>query len=90
MIIKALLDLLYGVFFLLTAPINIPQLPQQAVSSITAITQYLVTGISIIGCYVDIQYLWSLFLLVIAVDVGIGVYKFVMFIIRKIPFFGIK
>lgn len=90
MIIKALLDLLYGVFALLTTPINIPELPEQAISSISAVTQYLITGISIIGVYVDIQYLWTLFLLVISVDVGIGVYKFVMFIIRKIPMLGIK
>lgn len=90
MIIKALLDLLFGVFSVLTLPINIPPLPDTAFSAITNVTQYIVTGVAILGCYVDISYLWILFMLVISIDIGIGVYRFVMYIIRKIPFFGIK
>lgn len=90
MIIKALLDLLYGVFALLTVPINIPDLPAEVIQSVTSVSQYIVTGMAIIGAYVDINYLWTLFLLLIGIDIGIGVYKFVMYILRKIPFFGIK
>lgn len=90
MIIKALLDLLYGVFALLTAPINIPGLPDQAFQAVSNVTKYMLTGFAIVGAYVDINYLWTLFKLILAVDIGIGLYKFVMFIIRKIPFFGIS
>lgn len=90
MIIKALLDLLYGVFAVLTLPINIPALPDGAIAAITNVTQYIVTGVAILGTYVDISYLWTLFMLVISIDIGIGVYRFVMYILRKIPFFGIK
>ena len=90
MIIQALLDLLYGVFALLTTPISIPTLPSEVTTIIASIMSYLNTGLAIMNCYFDVTYLWNLFMLVGSVDVGIGVYKFVMYILRKIPFFGIK
>lgn len=90
MIIYLLLELIYNLFSILTLPINIPSLPDSITSIMNQFASYLSTGIAIIGNYFDVGYLLVLFGLVISIDVGISLYKFVMYIIRKIPMMNIK
>ena len=90
MIIQALLDLVYGVFYLLTTPINIPSLPDGVTSAIQTAVDYMASGAGLIANWTHLPYLLTLLGLVLAVDVGVMLYNFVMFILRKIPFFGIK
>lgn len=90
MIITALLDLIYGLFYTLTLPIAILPLPSEANQVFAQFSQYLRAGIRILGTYLHLPYLWTLFELVVAVELGIGVYRLVMFVIRKIPMLGIK
>lgn len=90
MIIKLLLDLIYGVFYLLTAPINIPSLPSDVHSVLNTIIEYCGTGIAILSNYCHLGYLLTLFGIIIAVDVGIGIYHIVMFVIKKIPMLSIS
>ena len=40
--------------------------------------------------YTDITYLFTLMSIIIAVDVGISIYKIVMWALRKIPMLGIE
>lgn len=90
MIIQALLDLIYSFFALLTAPIDIPDLPASVHSVLTTATEYIVMGAGILARFCNYQYLMVLFGLVLAVDIGINLYKFVMWIIKKIPFLGMQ
>lgn len=90
MIIKALLDLFYQFVSLLTKPINIPQLSDEVISTFNTFTDYLVSGVHILANYTHIQYLMILLGIVIAVDVGVALFEFVMFILKKIPFIGIS
>lgn len=90
MIIKALLDLIYSVFSLLTAPISIPGMPDEVKEFVATALDYIGTGIALLGNFTDIQYLLILFGITIAVDVGILLYKLVMWVIRKIPMLGIE
>lgn len=90
MIIKLILDVLYAVFSLLTAPINIPSLPDGVSEVISQYLEYLSAGFSILSCYVNMTYLLSLFGIVLLVDIGLFLYKFVMWILRKIPMLGIS
>lgn len=90
MIVKALMNLLYNVFSLLTSPIKIPGMPEQVRTVLATLTDYIATGIAIASNYFDLNYLFMLFGIVVAVDAGILIYKFVMWILKKIPMLGIE
>lgn len=90
MIIELLLEALYGVFNVLTLPINIPPVPEEAMEYITQFFDYLVMGAGILANYTPFGYLMALFGVIIAVDVGLMLYHFVMWIIRKIPLAGMS
>lgn len=90
MIIEALLNVVYAILSLLTAPINIPSLPEGVQTFIQEAIQYIRMGIALLANWTDLDYLLVLFGLVVAVDVGLLVYKAVMWFLRKIPMLGIK
>lgn len=90
MIIETLLNLIYNVFSVLTLPINIPSLPEEIHSFIQTALEYISTGVSLLANYTHIEYLLIMFGLILAVDIGIGVYHLVMWIIKKIPFLGME
>ena len=90
MIIELLLDALYGIFSILTLPINIPQMPPEALTTLSSFFSYLETGASLLANYTHFGYLMTLFGVIIAVDIGIKLYHFVMWVIRKIPMVSIS
>lgn len=90
MIIKGLLTLIYNVFKVLTIPISIPTMPDGVKEVIALSIDYLGEGVAILSNYVDMNYLLSLFGIIIAVDIGMLVYKLVMWVIKKIPMLGIE
>ena len=90
MIIKLLMDLLYSVFSVLTLPIKIPGMPDSVREFVAVSIDYISTGISLLGNFVDIGFLLILFGIIIAVDVGILLYKLVMWVLKKIPMLGIE
>ena len=75
MIIELLLDALFGVFKLLTTPINIPPLPAEAEEYITSLFSYMQAGAGIIANYAPLGYMLILFGVLVAVDVGIKLYQ---------------
>lgn len=85
MILKLLNDIVYGLVWLLTAPMNIPSLPDGVNGVLETSLEYIGTGIGIIGAYIDIGYLLALFGVIIAIDAGLLLYKLVMWVIKKIP-----
>ena len=90
MIVKALLDLVYFLFELFTAPISIPPMPEGVSEVISSTLEYIQTGLALLGNWTDLGYLLVLFGLVIVIDSGIHIYNFVMWILRKIPVAGIS
>ena len=90
MIIELLLDAIFNVMYLLTSPIDLPELPSSVTDVIEMSFQYLQAGVGILANYTDITYLLSLFGIILAIDVGIKLYHFVMWIIKKIPMLGIE
>lgn len=90
MIIKLLLQLVYQIFNVLTLPINIPDLPAEINNVITTIIQYVGTGLAILENYTHLSYLLILFGVVVAIDVGLWLYKLIMFFVRKIPMFNVR
>lgn len=89
MLIELLLSLIYTIFDKLMI-FNIPQLPEQVQTYINSLFDYLVSGASILANYTPLGYLMTLFGVVVSVDIGINVYKFVMWILKKIPMINIK
>lgn len=90
MIIEMFLNALYNIFKLFTTPINIPDFPPQATEYIEQFFNYIEMGAGILANYSPFGYLMILFGVLIAVDIGIMVYHFVMWIIRKIPLAGMS
>lgn len=90
MIIELLLDMLYGIFSLLTVPINIPDLPPEMQSYIDTMFTYIQAGAGIVANYMPLAFMLTLFGVILAVDIGIKLYHFVMWILKKIPMLGIE
>lgn len=90
MLIALLMDLVYGFVYILTSLIDIPDLPPQIESTLTSMFDYIKSGYDILANFFDLEYLFTLFTIVIAIDVGIHIYHFMMFIIKKIPFFSVQ
>lgn len=89
MLIQLLLQLIYTIFDKLLI-LNIPQLPEQVQNYINTLFDYLVSGASVLANYTPLSYLLTLFGVILAVDIGINVYKFVMWILKKIPMIGVS
>ena len=90
MIIEALMNVIYLVVQVLTIPINIPNLPTEVHTYIDTIIEYIGTGIGILSNYCHLSYLLTLFAVVIAVDVGLWLYRLVMFVLKKIPMISVS
>ena len=89
MIIEALLNLIYGLMSVLMV-LNIPDMPAEVQSYINSFFDYLASGVGIVANYVPLDYLLVLFGVILAVDVGIMLYHFIMWIIKKIPMLNVK
>lgn len=90
MILELLLSALFNVFKLLTTPINIPPLPDNVNSFLSQAFEYISAGVGIVANYTDFEYLLILLGVIVAIDVGVAIYHFVMWVIRKIPMLGMS
>lgn len=90
MIIESVLNVIYNLFELLTSPIDLPNLPASVGDFMADALTYISMGAGILANYTHFSYLVTLLGLVLAVEVGIMLYNFVMYILHKIPFVNIK
>lgn len=90
MIIKLLSDLVYSIIWAATAAMNIPPLPEQVHIVLDQALSYIKPGAGILACFFDMEYLLSLFGIIIAVDVGILIYKLILWVLKKIPMAGVE
>lgn len=89
MIIELLLNLIYNLINLLVA-INIPKLPDTVYGYFDQFFDYLVAGAGLLANYTPLAYLMTLFGIILAVDGGILIYHFIMWILRKIPVISVS
>ena len=80
----------FNVFSVLTAALNIPGIPDSVKEFVAVTLDYVSTGIAILSNYMDVEYVLSLFFIVIAVDAGIMLYKIILWVLKKIPMLGIE
>lgn len=89
MIIEMLLDAFYNIMSTMLI-LDIPSMPAEAMEYINTAFEYLVAGAGILANYTPLTYLMVLFGVLLAVDVGIVLYHFIMWVIKKIPMLGIE
>ena len=90
MIIEALINIVYGVFSVLTAVLKVPSMPVKVVEIVAIVLDYVSTGIAIVANYCDIAYLLVLFGVIFAVDSAVMLYHVIMWVLKKIPLLNIK
>ena len=90
MIIKGLLNLLYGLFNVLTLPVSIPELPSSIKEVLATALDYITSGVGLLAQFFDLNYLFMLFSLVIIIEGSILIYKIVLWFVHKIPMLGVK
>lgn len=89
MILESVFNLVSGLVKLVFGWINLPDLPDSITSVIDELFALISGSVGIIGIFVDlnmVKILLPVLLIVINFD---DVWKFTMFILRKIPFLGI-
>lgn len=90
MILTFGINAIMSVMFLLLGWIEIPLLPAFVASYIAEFGEYLCAGAAILSNYVHLEYLLSLLMIVLAVDGAVIAYKFIMWVLRKIPMLGLS
>lgn len=90
MIVEALLRLIYWLFDLLLTPIEIDSLPDNVQTVLTTLISSVESGLGILAAYTHLGYLLTLFSVVIGIDVAMLLYKFIRWIIQKIPMASIE
>lgn len=90
MIISGLMNLIYNFFELILSPINIEAMPDGSVDKVHNFFDILFTSSeSVIGLLVP-NICFILIGIIIGIEIGIHLYHFVMWILRKIPMLGIN
>ena len=87
-IIKALLSLITGLISMI--PFSIPSLPSQVGDVFHTLLGYLNDGIGFLSNFVHMEYIGVLFGIFVGIEAALLVYKFVMWIIKKIPMLGVQ
>lgn len=90
MIVSLILDLIFGLLSLLLMPFKLPPFPESVDGYLTDFIGYVEQGRAFINNFIVadlVNVLLGLFIALLLFKVG---YKFVMFILRKIPMLGIE
>lgn len=90
MIITGLLNLLVAFLTVLLSPLQLIPLPQGLENILAQGIGYIMQGINLLSAYVHMPYILALFSFVLSLEVMTLAYKAIMWILRKIPFFGIN
>lgn len=91
MIIESICDLFIKFFTGLLKFINIPQIPADVLSQVnTTIDTIIQRGAELLDLFIPFNIAKVLLLIVLAIEAGVEVYHFVMWVIRKIPMAGMS
>lgn len=90
MIIKGLFELVFVLLKIVFAPINLPDLPLVIQNVLDRLLEAMISGMGLLSVFVDLDVLMILIPVVIVVVNLDRVWGLIMFVLRKIPFLGIK
>lgn len=90
MIIEGLLSLIYNLLSLLMTPIDIPDLPSEASTVMSQAAVKLSEGAGILAAFCHYSYIISLVTIIIVIDAALLVWKFIRWILQKIPMAAVE
>lgn len=90
MIIEGLMSLLYWLLDLVLTPIDIPDLPENVHAAIVWAVDKFIDGLAIFAAFTHFSFIMVLFQIVVIIEAAFLIYKFVLWILRKIPMAGIE
>lgn len=90
MIIEAILNLFLSLIEGVFGWINLPQLPSSVTAVIDELFGYFTGAVGLLSIFIDFHMLRILLPILVIVINFDEVYKFTMFILRKIPFLNIQ
>ena len=90
MILESILNLISGLIKLVFGWINLPDMPSSVTSVIDELFVYIRGSMGLLGVLVDLNMVKVLLPVLLIVINFEHVWKFTMFIVRKIPFLGIE
>ena len=85
MIIEGLLSVIKKLLTLLLSPIDIPSLPTGVQEVISKGMNYIIDGLGIFSAFTHYQFIMALVAVVLVIEAAFLVYKFVLWLLRKIP-----
>lgn len=90
MLIEMLLNLILAVLRVMLLPFKIDNLPQDVLTVFATLTGYLVEGGRIIAAYTHATYLTLLLGIVVALAALRNAWRFIRWVLRKIPFINVE
>ena len=90
MIVKFLLELIFGLLQIVFAPINLPDLPDGIHVVIERFVEIISSAVGLFSVFVDFTVVKWLLPVVVAIVFFDRIWKLIMFILRKIPFIGVQ
>ena len=91
MILESICDLFIKFFTGLLKFINIPQIPADVLSQVNSTIDTIIErGAELLDLFIPFNIAKVLLLIVLAIEAGVEIYHFVMWVIRKIPMAGIS
>lgn len=90
MIVDSLLGLISSFLSLLLAPITIPALPEGVASLLQQAAVYFGDGLGIFAAFTHFNFIMTLFGIVVLIDAAMLVYKFIVWLLKKIPMASIE
>lgn len=90
MVLELLLNLVKNVLFIVFNWIKLPQFPESLENSLNTFLNIMFQGINLLGFFIRPETLRIVIPLLIIIINFDKLYKLTMFILKKIPFLGIK
>lgn len=90
MIISGLLNLVKLLLTALLSPIHIPALPANVNTILNTGVGYMVDGLGIFAAFTHYQYIMGLFAAVLVIEAAMLLYKFIRWLLKKIPMANIE
>ena len=91
MIIEALLNLIIKLFTGLLSFVNIPQIPESTIENVSnTLNTIIEKAAPLIDLVIPYNVAKSLLIVVVAIEVAIPLYHFVMWVLKKIPMLSIR
>lgn len=90
MLINALLEIIYLFFSGLMGAIQLVQLPASTAQLFADFLHWISTGVAFCNSFIHPVYIYSLLSFLLLFNAAVNGYHFIMWILKKLPFFNIQ